>query len=59
MIEHLAKFTEAEKIMSLGLWKTGDEPKVAAAVMGLFSLLPQASRFAEALVKSTLRSVHR
>ncbi|KAL3798859.1 hypothetical protein HJC23_004647 [Cyclotella cryptica] len=55
MIEHLSKFTEADKITSLQLWKSGDEPKVAAAVMDLFALLPQASRFVEALVKSTLR----
>lgn len=56
MIEHLSKFTEADKITSLQLWNLGDEPKVAAAVMDLFALLPQASRFVEALVKSTLRS---
>jgi hypothetical protein len=55
MIEHLSKFTEADKITSLQLWKLGDEPEVAASVMDLFALLPQASRFVEALVKSTLR----
>ena len=55
MIEHLHKFTEADQIIELQIWKRKDEPKIAAAVLGLFSLLPQASRFVESLVKATIR----
>jgi transformation/transcription domain-associated protein len=55
MLEHLYKFCEANKILESRLWKTGDGPKVAAAVIGLYSLIPQASRFVEALVRATLR----
>ncbi len=44
-----------EKIMQLQVFKPGDEPHIAAAVLDLFSLLPQASQFVESLVKQTVR----
>lgn len=55
MLDHLQRFLEPENIMSLKLWRAGEEPLVAAAVMDLFSVLPQASNFVEALVKTTIR----
>lgn len=36
------------------MFKPGEEPLIAAAVMDLFSLLPNASHFVEALVKLTI-----
>lgn len=55
MLEHLQRFLEPNKIIELKLWRSGEEPLVAAAVMDLFSELPQASGFVEALVKTTIR----
>lgn len=41
--------------MQSQVFKPGDEPlKIAAATMDIFSLLPQASNFVEALVRRTL-----
>ena len=57
MLEHLYKFIERDKIVDLRLWKAGEESKVIAAVIDLFSLLPQASRFVEVLIKIILRQV--
>ena len=44
-----------DKIMQLQVFKPGDEPLIAAAVLDLFSLLPQASQFVESLIKQTVR----
>jgi len=55
LLEHLHRFTEPDKIIALQIWKPGDEPLIAAAVMDLFSVLPQASHFVEMLVKHTIR----
>lgn len=55
MLDHLQRFLEPEKIIALKLWRAGEEPLVAAAVIDLFSVLPQASNFVEALVKTTIR----
>lgn len=41
--------------MSLNIWKKGEEPLVAAAIIGLFELLPDDSHFVELLVKTTLK----
>ena len=41
--------------MRLQVFNPGDEPLIAAAVMDLFALLPQASHFVESLVKQTIR----
>ena len=45
----------ADKVMRLQVFNPGDEPLIAAAVMDLFALLPQASHFVESLVKQTIR----
>ncbi len=55
LIEHLNRFGEPDKIMQLQVFKPGEEPLIAAAVLDLFSLLPQASQFVESLVKQTVR----
>lgn len=52
---HNLKCRFADKIMRLQVFPPGDEPLIAAAVMDLFALLPQASHFVEALVKQTIR----
>lgn len=44
-----------DKIMRLQVFNPGDEPLIAAAVMDLFALLPQASYFVESLVKQTIQ----
>ena len=44
-----------DKIMQLQVFKPGDEPLIAAAVLDLFALLPQSSQFVESLVKQTVR----
>lgn len=36
-------------------WKPGEEPDVAAAIMGLFHLLPHSPKFLDQLVKLTLQ----
>ncbi|CAN0260960.1 unnamed protein product, partial [Discosporangium mesarthrocarpum] len=36
-------------------WKSGEEPDVAAAIMGLFHLLPHSPKFLDQLVKLTLQ----
>lgn len=55
LLEHLSKFGEPDKILQLQVFKPGEEPLIAAAVMDLFALLPQASHFVESLVKQTIR----
>lgn len=36
-------------------WKAGEEPDVAAAIMGLFHLLPHSPKFLDQLVKLSLQ----
>lgn len=36
-------------------WKAGEEPDVAASIMGLFHLLPHSPKFLDQLVKLTLQ----
>jgi transformation/transcription domain-associated protein len=55
LLEHLQKWTEPERIISRKLWVEGEEPLVAAAILDLFALLPQASHFVERLVKVTIK----
>ncbi len=55
LLEHLQRWTDPEKIMSLNIWKKGEEPLVAASIIGLFELLPDDSHFVELLVKTTLK----
>ena len=37
------------------VWKEGEEPDVAASIVGLFTLLPHASNFVDPLVKTTIK----
>ena len=56
LIQSLLIFTRMlDKIMQLQVFKPGDEPLIAAAVLDLFALLPQSSQFVESLVKQTVR----
>ncbi|XP_043814591.1 transformation/transcription domain-associated protein isoform X2 [Manihot esculenta] len=52
LLEHLKKWLEPEKLsQSLKSWKAGEEPKIAAAIIELFHLLPHAaSKFLDELV---------
>lgn len=55
LLEHLQKWADPQLIMSQKVWIEGEEPLVAAAILDLFSLLPQASQFVESLVKTTIK----
>lgn len=51
LLDHLKKWTEPAKIAAAKIWPPGTEPRVAAAILELFHLLPpQASRFLKQLV---------
>ncbi|CAL9045632.1 unnamed protein product [Musa banksii] len=52
LLDHLKKWLEPEKLaQTQKSWKAGDEPKVAAAMIELFHLLPQAAgKFLDELV---------
>ncbi|KAJ4714223.1 transformation/transcription domain-associated protein-like [Melia azedarach] len=56
LLEHLKKWLEPEKLaQSQKSWKAGEEPKIAAAIIELFHLLPQAaSKFLDELVTLTI-----
>ncbi len=56
LLEHLQRWSDPDKIIGLGIWKRGEEPLVAAAIISLFELLPyDSSHFVELLVKTTLK----
>ena len=56
LLDHLQKWADPEKITSLRIWKKGEEPFVAAAIIDLFQLLPdESSHFVEPLIKTTLK----
>ncbi|XWS45545.1 hypothetical protein CRYUN_Cryun15aG0145700 [Craigia yunnanensis] len=56
LLEHLKKWLEPEKLaQSQKSWKAGEEPKIAAAIVELFHLLPHAaSKFLDELVTLTI-----
>ncbi|XP_068325472.1 uncharacterized protein [Pyrus communis] len=56
LLEHLKKWLEPEKLaQSQKSWKAGEEPKIAAAIIELFHLLPTAaSKFLDELVTLTI-----
>ncbi|XVF59767.1 hypothetical protein PTKIN_Ptkin07bG0302500 [Pterospermum kingtungense] len=56
LLEHLKKWLEPEKLaQSQKSWKAGEEPKIAAAIIELFHLLPHAaSKFLDELVTLTI-----
>ena len=55
LLDHLQKWTDPSTIISQGIWKEGEEPLVAAAIVGIFSSLPHASHFVEHLVKLCIK----
>ncbi|XP_042493905.1 transformation/transcription domain-associated protein-like isoform X1 [Macadamia integrifolia] len=56
LLEHLRKWLEPEKLAQCQkAWKAGEEPKIAAAIIELFHLLPPAAgRFLDELVTLTI-----
>lgn len=55
LLEHLTKWTDPDRITTKNIWREGQEPIVAAAIMDLFALLPHASHFVEPLVKTAIK----
>ncbi|GMI76972.1 hypothetical protein like AT2G17930 [Hibiscus trionum] len=56
LLEHLKKWLEPDKLaQTQKSWKAGEEPKIAAAIIELFHLLPNAaSKFLDELVTLTI-----
>ncbi|XP_010268349.1 PREDICTED: transformation/transcription domain-associated protein-like [Nelumbo nucifera] len=56
LLEHLKKWLEPEKLAQCQKsWKAGEEPKIAAAIIELFHLLPPAAgKFLDELVSLTM-----
>lgn len=55
-MDHLQRWGDVDKIIGHKIWRRGEEPFVAAAIIDLFELLPDdASQFVEPLVKTTLK----
>lgn len=50
LLEHLKQWREPDRIAKAGIWKRGEEPAVAAAIVDLFHLLPPSDSFLEALI---------
>lgn len=55
LMDHLKKWTDPQQIESLRIWNEGEEPLVAAAIVGVFWLLPHGSKFVEPLVMTCLK----
>ena len=55
LLDHLQKWTDPIRLKSQNIWKEGEEPDVAAAIVDLFVLLPHASQFVEPLVKTVIK----
>ena len=55
LLDHLQKFTDPDKILSEQIYREGEEPLIAAAIIDLFTLLPHSAHFVEPLVKTTIR----
>ncbi|KAH9611581.1 hypothetical protein KSS87_004438 [Heliosperma pusillum] len=56
LLEHLKKWLEPDKLaQTQKAWKAGEEPKIAAAIIELFHLLPSAAgKFLDELVSLTI-----
>ncbi|RLN91504.1 hypothetical protein BBJ28_00006450 [Nothophytophthora sp. Chile5] len=50
LLEHLKQWRDPDRIIKAGIWKRGDEPAVAAAIVDLFHLLPPNDAFLESLI---------
>jgi transformation/transcription domain-associated protein len=55
LLDHLRRFTEPGRILSHAIWREGEEPLVAAAIVSIFSSLPHAAQFVEHLVKTCIK----
>jgi transformation/transcription domain-associated protein len=55
LLDHLQKWTDPNRMKAQKIWKEGQEPDVAAAIVDLFVLLPHAAHFVEPLVKTTIK----
>ncbi|GMF35265.1 unnamed protein product [Phytophthora fragariaefolia] len=50
LLEHLKQWRDPDRIVKAGIWKRGEEPAVAAAIVNLFHLLPPNDAFLEPLI---------
>ncbi|UIZ26478.1 hypothetical protein KXD40_001859 [Peronospora effusa] len=50
LLEHLKQWRDPDRIIKAGIWKSGEEPAVAAAIVDLFHLLPLNDAFLKALI---------
>ncbi|KAJ0401448.1 hypothetical protein ATCC90586_009858 [Pythium insidiosum] len=50
LLEHLKQWRDPERIIKAAIWKRGDEPAVAAAIIDLFHLLPPNETFVDAMI---------
>lgn len=55
LLDHLQKWLDPSKILSLKMWREGAEPLVASAIVDVFSLLPNSSQFVDPLVKTCIK----
>lgn len=56
LLELLQRWYEPDKILSLRVWKQGEEPLIAAELINMFQMLPdESSNFVEPLIKTTLK----
>jgi hypothetical protein len=54
LLDHLQQWADPPLIMSRKIWEEGEEPLVAASIVGIFASLPQSSHFVEHLVKTCI-----
>ena len=55
LLDHLQKWTDPGRITAQKIWKQGNEPLVAAAIVDIFPSLPHASHFVEPLVNTCIK----
>ena len=55
LLDHLEKWTEPEKLMGLRIFREGEEPEVAAAIIDIFRMLPPHHNFVEKVIEKTVR----
>ena len=55
LLEHLRQWKDPEKIKATEIWVPGEEPKVAAAIVNLFHLLPPSDTFLDPLVTCVMK----
>lgn len=58
LLDHLHRWTEPEKIIDLRIFREGEEPLVAAAIIDIFRMLPhhppQTPHFVELVIEKTI-----